>query len=27
MARGTFLRHLGAFNATFERSYAQVQAT
>jgi spermidine/putrescine-binding protein len=26
MARGTFLRDLGAFNATFERSYAKVRA-
>jgi spermidine/putrescine-binding protein len=25
MARGTFLRDLGAFNATFECSYAKVQ--
>jgi len=26
MARGTFLRDLDAFNATFEHSYAKVQA-
>ena len=26
MARGTFLRDLGAFNATFEAGYAKVRA-